>query len=341
MREIMVTLRPESEAVGSGLGRSLMVGTLPPPKSKITMDAAKLRGPDASTVPASGRLTFQSADGTWKPAPAGTGVRGRIEGRGGWVRTVEDGRFTVEVPVNGRVSALVDHKESGWLSSTYATVAVDPSTSAGFHGGTEPVVSADRKVTLGGKLYAYDIPAPTKLKVVVEFRRKGTEEWVVKATRESAAPAGDSTRVVTVARLPYPGSGHWRLRYTGTPAIPAGYVATHAPLAYRTNTAIPEFNAAPEPVKAGRPITITGKLTMPLWYNENEWVGFASQPVRIYFRATGTTTWKSMGTATTASDGTFKKAFTAAKDGTWQARYEPGLETSFASTSREDLVDVQ
>ncbi|MCM1976449.1 hypothetical protein [Streptomyces sp. G1] len=83
VREIMVTLRPESEAVGSGLGRSLMVGTLPPPKSKITMDAAKLRGPDASTVPASGRLTFQSADGTWKPAPAGTGVRGRIEGRGG------------------------------------------------------------------------------------------------------------------------------------------------------------------------------------------------------------------------------------------------------------------
>ncbi|MCM1976448.1 hypothetical protein [Streptomyces sp. G1] len=126
------------------------------------------------------------------------------------MRTVEDGRFTVEVPVNGRVSALVDHKESGWLSSTYATVAVDPSTSAGFHGGTEPVVSADRKVTLGGKLYAYDIPAPTELKVVVEFRREGTEEWVVKATRESAAPAGDSTRVVTVAGLPYPGAGHWR-----------------------------------------------------------------------------------------------------------------------------------
>ncbi|MDD9375136.1 hypothetical protein M8Z33_00295 [Streptomyces sp. ZAF1911] len=323
--------------MSSELGRSVMVGTLPPPKSKITLDAAMLRGPDGSKVPATGRLTFQSADGTWKPAPAGTYVCGRNWGYG---KTVENGRFTVNVPVNGRMTALVDHKESGWLSSTYATVAADPSTSATMHGDPEPRIGADEKFTVSGKLYAYDIPAPTKLKVVVEFRRLDTEAWVVQATRESAAPAGDSTRAVTVAGLPYPGAGHWRMRYTGTPVIPAGPAATSA-LNYWYKTVIPEFNAAPEPVKAGRPITVTGKLT----YQDMRGGPFTSlvaQPVRVYFRASGTTTWKSMGTATTRSDGTFKKAFTAAKDGTWQARYEPaGTNTAFASTSREDLVDVQ
>ncbi|MFF1413637.1 hypothetical protein ACFVX6_28285 [Streptomyces sp. NPDC058289] len=333
---VRVTLRPENEQANSPLGQSRDIHTTQGPASRITLDTAKVSAPDGSKAPVSGRLTFKGADGTMKPAPAGTWVQSR---NGGRTQTGEDGRFTAQIPVDGRISGLVTLTGSAWLASSYATVAVDPSTSAGFHGGLTTTVTQDRKVSLTGRLSAYDLPAPAKLKVLVEFQRSGSSEWITKATREGAAPAGDSTRAVTAA-LPYPGPGYWRMRYVGTPEIPAG-PAGMSSLAARVNTAIPEFNAAPEPVKAGRPITVTGKLTHTRYSNETTWSGYGNQPVRIYFRATGTTTWAAAGTTTTAADGTFKKAFTATKDGTWQARYDQAAYDHFAATSREDLVDVQ
>ncbi|MFD5143354.1 hypothetical protein [Streptomyces sp. NPDC058401] len=334
---VRVTLRPEKEGANSPLGASRTIQTAQGPSSRITLDAAKVSAPDGSKAPLSGRVTFKGADGTMKPAPAGTWVQSR---NGGRAQTGEDGRFTAQIPVDGRITGLVTLTGSAWMASSQATVAVDPSTSAGFHGGLTTTVTQDRKVSLTGRLSAYDLPAPAKLKVLVEFQSSGSSEWITKATRESAAPAGDSTRAVTAASLPYTGPGSWRLRYAGTPDIPAGPAGTSG-IAARVATAIPEFNAAPEPVKAGRPITVTGKLTHTRYYNETTWSGYAGQPVRVYFRATGTTAWTLAGTATTAADGTFKKAFTATKDGSWQARYEQAASDHFAATSRGDLVDVQ
>ncbi|WP_407839741.1 hypothetical protein ACE1OC_30740 [Streptomyces sp. DSM 116496] len=332
---VRLTLRPEKEWENSPLGQSRTVPTGPRPASKITLDAAKVSAPDGSKAPVGGRLTFKGADGTMKPAPAGTWVQSRD---GGWAQTGEDGRFTAQIPVSGRISGLITLTGSAWLWTSYATVAVDPSTSAGFHG-MSTTLTQDRKVSLTGKLSAYDLPAPAKLKVLVEFQPHDSSEWITKATRESAAPAGDSTRAVTAA-LPYPGPGYWRMRYVGAPGIPAGPAGASGIVA-RVNTAIPEFNAAPEPVKAGRPIAIGGKLTHTRYYNESTWTGYGGQPVRIYFRATGTTAWTLAGTTTTAADGTFKTFFTATKDGSWQARYDQATYDHFAATSREDLVDVQ
>ncbi|MFB6521924.1 hypothetical protein [Streptomyces sp. NPDC056401] len=332
---VRVTLRPEKEGARSPLGKSRTVQTSVP-SSRITLDTATVKAPDGSKAPVGGRITFKGADGTWKPAPAGAWVRSRD---GGSAQTGADGRFATQILVDGRISGLVTLTGSAWLGNSYATVAVDPSTSAGFHGGLTATLTADRKVSLTGKLSAYDLPAAAKLKVLVEFQPSGSSEWITKATRYSAAPAGDSTRAVTAAGLPYPGPGGWRLRYVAASGIPAGPDA--GKFLARVNTAIPEFNAAPEPVKAGKPIGITGKLTHTRYYNETTWSGYGGQPVRIYFRATGATTWTLAGTTTTAADGTFKTFFTAAKDGAWQARYDQAAYDHFAATSREDLVDVQ
>ncbi|MCX5125016.1 hypothetical protein [Streptomyces sp. NBC_00347] len=334
---VRVTLRPEQERENGPRAQSRDVQTGPRPTARITLDTALVKAPDGSKAPVSGRLTFEGADGTWKPAPAGTWVRSRD---GGPAQTGADGRFATQILVNGRISGLVTLNGSAWLGNSNATVAVDPSTSAGFHGGLSATLTADRKVSLTGKLSAYDLPAPAKLKVLVEFQPSGSSEWITKATRYSAAPAGDSTRAVTAAGLPYPGPGSWRLRYVAAPGIPAGPAGISNRLD-RVNTAIPEFNATPEPVKAGKPIGITGKLTHTRYYNETTWSGYGGQPVRIYFRATGATAWTLAGSTTTAADGTFKTFFTAAKDGVWQARYDQATYDHFNATSREDLVDVQ
>ncbi|MFJ7266090.1 hypothetical protein ACIQV3_05365 [Streptomyces sp. NPDC099050] len=332
---VQVTLRPEGELKNSPLGQTRDVQVLRPLAS-ITLDTAKVTGPDGGEAPLSGRITFKGDDGTMKPVPAGTPV----DTGNGRVKTGRDGRFTGQVQVDGRRSGLLTISGSAWLQSTRTSVPVDPSTSAGFHQPVTADVSADKKVTVTGRLSRYDMPAPTNLKVLVEFSPGGTSPWITKATVDSAAPAGDSTGVVTATALPYPGPGTWRLRYAGTPAIPAGPAAQASGPVARSMTAFPEFNATPEPVKAGQPVTVTGKLAHKQPYGAF-WSKYAGQQVGVYFRASGTTTWKLMGTTTTRSDGTFTRVFTAGKDGTWKARYEQVAPDHFAAASREDFVDVQ
>jgi hypothetical protein len=47
-----------------------------------------------------------------------------------------------------------------------------------------------------------------------------------------------------------------------------------------------------------------------------------------------------MGSATTRTDGTFGKGFTASKDGTWVAVLLYPNSTHLVSSGREDYVDV-
>lgn len=101
-------------------------------------------------------------------------------------------------------------------------------------------------------------------------------------------------------------------------------------------TSIPQFNAAPEPVKKGKPITVTGKLN----HTAPTAKPFAGQTVHYYFRPAGTTTWKVMGYSKTAADGTFTKSFTADRTGSWKARYVLADATHLYSVSRVDEVVV-
>ena len=72
------------------------------------------------------------------------------------------------------------------------------------------------------------------------------------------------------------------------------------------------------------------------------WKVFPGQTVRIYFKpSTSGATWKQLGTATTRTDGTFSKKFTAQQDGTWQMRYIDTPSTHYADYGRQDFVDVR
>ncbi|WP_143118425.1 MULTISPECIES: hypothetical protein [Actinomadura] len=105
------------------------------------------------------------------------------------------------------------------------------------------------------------------------------------------------------------------------------------------DTVIQSANAAPEPVRKGRAITVSGRLKRV----DNIGLGYTSysgKPIRVYFRPKGAKTWTYMGATKTAKDGRFRKAFKAKRDGTWRA-YFPGTSNFDRQKSRDDYVDVR
>ncbi|GGZ10246.1 hypothetical protein [Streptomyces poonensis] len=331
--DFAVVLRPADEDAAHGLTRQVEVDK---PWVTITLDSSTVRGADGTDVPLSGRATYRDHNGVSQPVPVGTlmsvyNVRKFYAG--------EDGRFTAQVPIYGtRQQAIAVHL-TPWLPAAYARYTPDPTTSAGFHRIPDATVSRYKKVTVSSVLDSYDLPAKTTLKVKLQFKATGSKTWVTKKTVDSPAAKGDSSRKVKVADLPYPGEGVWRFQYSGTKKIPGG----PAPESYtivRDMTALPEFNASPEPVKKGASLTIAGKLNEKHWY-DGQWGAFAGARVDIYFRAKGKTTWSKAGTAVTDKNGKFKRTFKAAKDGDWQARYDGDESQHFYSHSRKDYVDVK
>lgn len=72
---LMVKLRPEDRDRLPEHGQEREVDIAGFPTPKITLDSAKVVGPDGSKAPVSGRVTFVGGDGTPKPVPVGTALR--------------------------------------------------------------------------------------------------------------------------------------------------------------------------------------------------------------------------------------------------------------------------
>ncbi|MFJ7629753.1 hypothetical protein ACIQZN_24970 [Streptomyces sp. NPDC097595] len=331
--DVRLVLRPAGEDAAHGLTRQVEVGYT---TTDITLDSPTVRGADGTDAPLSGRATYRDSNGVSKPVPVGTPMSVYN------VRTFkagEDGRFTTQVPVYGTRQQKIALHGTPWLSTRYALVSPDPTTSAGFHRLPTVTVSRYEKVTVSSVFDRYDLPASTTLTVNLQFKAQGATTWVTKKTIDSPAIAGDSSRTVTAADLPYQGVGVWRFQFPGTEQIPAG-PAPESYTVYRRMTAFPEFNANPEPVKAGAPLTITGKLNTKN-EDDGQWSALADARIDICFRAKGTTTWRVAGVAVTGKDGRFTKTLKATKDGDWQAKYDGDEWNHFYSNSRLDFVDVQ
>ncbi|MFF4240651.1 hypothetical protein ACFYYL_32665 [Actinomadura geliboluensis] len=105
------------------------------------------------------------------------------------------------------------------------------------------------------------------------------------------------------------------------------------------DTVIQSYNAAPEPVRKGSTLTVSGRLRRV----GNLGLGYTAYPgktIRVYFMAKGTSSWSYMGSTKTAKDGRFRKGFTAKRDGIWRA-YFPGTSNFDRQKSRDDYIDVR
>ncbi|MFD9005072.1 hypothetical protein ACFV0T_29650 [Streptomyces sp. NPDC059582] len=98
-------------------------------------------------------------------------------------------------------------------------------------------------------------------------------------------------------------------------------------------------NAAPEPVKKGKTLTVTGRLTRADW-ETNTYRGFTNQPVKLQFRKKGSTVYTTLKTIKSDSAGNLKTTVKATVDGDFRYLYE-GVTVATPAAPAGDFVDVR
>ncbi|MFF0015769.1 DUF5707 domain-containing protein [Streptomyces sp. NPDC005374] len=98
-------------------------------------------------------------------------------------------------------------------------------------------------------------------------------------------------------------------------------------------------NAAPEPVKKGKTITVTGKLTRANW-ETRKYAGYSTQPVKLQFRKKNSSTYTTVKTVKTNTKGDLKTTLKATVDGYFRWSYA-GTSTTPAVNAAGDFVDVK
>jgi hypothetical protein len=98
-------------------------------------------------------------------------------------------------------------------------------------------------------------------------------------------------------------------------------------------------NAAPEPVKKGKTVTVTGKLSRANW-EDNAYHGYTVQPVSLQFRKKTSSTYTTLKTIKSDSTGNLKTTTTATVDGYFRYSFA-GTSTTPAVNATGDYVDVQ
>ncbi|MFI1015910.1 HtaA domain-containing protein [Streptomyces sp. NPDC020965] len=266
-----------------------------------------------------------------------------------WERSTDRG--TTWTPVAGATSGSLSVKATaavhnsryravftnaaGSVASSSATLTVTavPSRITGFNAAPEPVAKGG-KLTLTGTLQTAGATDDTwrplaKGAVVIEFRTKGGTTWT-KATSATTGSQGTFSVTATATK-----DGDWRARYAGTPDRAAS-VGSGDTVDVKLRTEIAGFNAKPEPVRKGKPITVTGTLRSL----DGTWKATSGQSLTILFKADGAKTWTKQSTTRTNSKGVFSKAFTAKKDGSWKAEFK-ATSVRLGSSSGSDRVDVR
>ncbi|WP_435283254.1 calcium-binding protein [Streptomyces koelreuteriae] len=98
-------------------------------------------------------------------------------------------------------------------------------------------------------------------------------------------------------------------------------------------------NASPEPVKKGKTITVTGKLSRANW-ETLKYAGYTSQSVQLQFRKKGSNTYSTLKTIKSNSTGELKTTVKASVDGYFRYSFA-GTTTTPAVNAAGDFVDVK
>ncbi|MFJ9032613.1 hypothetical protein ACIRQP_29600 [Streptomyces sp. NPDC102274] len=299
-----------------------------PLKLAVDTPARSVTAPYGSDVPARGKVTRTADDGTEKPA-GGVGVV--VDGRH-ITSTKADGTFSGAFPATRNGAMRLELGQEPWFEKAASPYDFQVRTAAmSTFSAVEAEVDKYRKVTFSGRLgvTSGSYPAGTTGRVSIDHSPDG-QNW---------SSAGQFTATYGAAfkqTAPLKGSvgSYWRLRLLG----PTG-VESRVHKLGRQYTEIDSDDVTPEGVRKGTKLTAKGKLIQK---SGSTWKAYAGQKVRVYFKAaTRGAVWKELGSAKTLTNGTFSKQFTAQQDGTWQMRYVDTMKTHYASSGREDYVDVR
>ena len=117
-----------------------------------------------------------------------------------------------------------------------------------------------------------------------------------------------------------------------TTSFPKGFT-----LKRRTTWQTGSFNATPEPVRKGRPVSLQGRLLVVNW-DARRYVGFTKRLVAVEFR-TPTGSYTKVATAVTDATGWVRTTVPASRTGVWRLRYG-GNTVAGPATVAGDSVQV-
>lgn len=161
----------------------------------------------------------------------------------------------------------------------------------------------------------------------------------------TASSATTSTCKLTITA--YPGLDLYKNALAGTWKVTVGvlsgdqnvywndYQTTHKVQRYSKLT----VNASPEPVKKGKTITVTGKLSRANW-ETGKYAGYTGQSVKLQFRKKSSSTYTTVKTIKTNSTGNLSTTVKASVDGYFRYNFE-GTSTTPAVKAAGDFVDVK
>ncbi|WP_418957765.1 hypothetical protein [Streptomyces tritici] len=263
---------------------------------------------------------------------AGTQVR---VNSGGMVRLVT-------TDADGRYSALF--KGAPWKYAGHWYVSTTDVFLEGSAGGqvvmpgeshiekVQGSLAADTTVTMTGRLeytYPSDITGIHTEPMRLEHSADGRTGWKVIGTGEASA---GSPFTVTGRST----GGWFRVHHPATDTMAESFGP--AVRLGRIQTRVVSVNAAPEPVRKGATVTVTGGLQQ---YKNGAWTLYAGQPVGLWFQAKGSSAYKLVASGKSAANGGVSLKTTATVDGTYLIRYlGTSTSTHFHSSAVGDFVDV-
>ncbi|MGW3989706.1 calcium-binding protein [Streptomyces sp. NPDC004830] len=217
---------------------------------------------------------------------------------------------------------------------------------------TKVVVDGDNKVSLG-------ISEPKTIKVSVtatddsgiasadEFSLEGPDYGYLSTGRPTCKAASSTTSTCTASVLVDPKVDYFSNANAGTWYVGAWVDAEDGDWVWKEKAASFQFqrasrltvNASPEPVKKGRTITVTGKLSRANW-ETLKYAGYTNQSVKLQFRKKGSSTYTTLKTIKSNSTGELKTTVTASTDGYFRYSFA-GTTTTPPVNATGDFVDVQ
>ncbi|MFI8006481.1 hypothetical protein [Streptomyces sp. NPDC086010] len=231
---------------------------------------------------------------------------------------VEGGVSFSRVAVNGGKPIVVGVKEEVEVPAVFRMT-----TKLKYRSG--PTVfpyrgKTDRGDTLHSAVITSDCKVVDRAKGICDF-----EEWLYIDPRNLDFGNEDAGTWKTAARVFLPHDGQ-------------DIDDMNLPLQVRRATRV-TADASPEPVAAGKTITVTGRVTRANW-DTHTYQGYAGRTVSLQFKAAGTSSYTTVKKATSNSTGALKTTVKATRPGTWRWTYY-GNTTSGAKSSTGDYVAVR
>jgi hypothetical protein len=242
---------------------------------------------------------------------------------------------------------------SGALAlSAFAVPAAQADGSLGDTTITKVVVDGDNKVSIGtssAKTIKVSVTATDNSGIAgaEEFSLEGPDLGFFTTGKPTCTASSATTSTCTASVLVDPKVDFLSNASAGTWYVGAWIDAKDEDFIWKEKAGSFKFqraaqltaNASPEPVKKGKTITVTGKLSRANW-ETLKYAGYSGQSVKLQYRKKGSDTYTTLKTITSNSTGNLSTTVTASADGYYRYSFA-GTTTTAAINATGDYVDVQ